>query len=137
MSLDAIQVALSAHVATLSPALPIAWANVAYTPIVGTPFMRVNFLPAQTYNPSMGVGALDLKRYTGIMQVTLFYPINQGEGDPRRKADAVIALFPRGLTLTSSGVVVHVDNTPSAAPGYSQDAWYVLPVSVYYRADII
>lgn len=137
MSNDAIQVALSTRLLTLSPALPFAWPNSAYTPVIGTPFARVGFLAAQTANPTMGAGALDMKRYNGLMQVSLFYPVNTGEGDPRRKADAVIALFPRGLTLTHSGVVVHIDYTPSAAPGFSQDAWYVLPVSVYYRADII
>lgn len=137
MSNDAIQAALATRLRTLSPALPFAWPNSAYTPTIGTAFARVGFLPAQTANPTMGAGALDVKRYNGVMQVSLCYPINTGEGDPRRKADAVIALFPRGSTFSYGGVDVHIDYTPSASPGFSQDAWYVLPVSVYYRADII
>ena len=138
MSLDAIQIALSERIKTLSPALPIAWPNVVYTPTVGSPFLRVNFLSGQTANPTMlGNGSLDLKRYNGVMQVALFYPLNAGEGDPRRKADAVIALFPRGSTFSHGGVDVHIDFTPYASPAFQQDAWYVLPVSIYYRADII
>lgn len=137
MSHDAIRAALGTRLQLLSPAIPLAWPNSAYTPVVGTPFARVAFLPGLTSNPTMGAGSLDVKRYNGLMQVALFYPINTGEGDPRRKADAVIALFPRGLTLNASGIDVHIDYTPSAAPGFTQDAWYVLPVSVYYRADVI
>ena len=138
MSNDAIRAALSAQMMRMYPALPIAWPNTAYAPTVDDPFMRVNFLPGQTANPSMvGSGNIDLKRHNGVMQVTLFYPTNTGEGELRRKADAVIAHFPRGSSYEADGVVVNIDFTPSASPAFSQGAWYVMPVSIYYRADVI
>lgn len=136
MSYDAINTALFTKLAALAPAIPIAWPNVNYAPQIGTPYMRAAIIPYPTANPTMGMGALDVKRYFGLLQVLLYYPINSGEGDLRRKADAVIAWFYRGLTLTSGGVSVNIDATPYASPAFVSDAWFVVPVSIPYRSDV-
>lgn len=136
MKQDAINAALSAELKTLAPALPIAWPNEVFNPPASTPYIRAFFLPTPTQDVALGTGSLGLKRMSGIFQVSLYYPLNTGEGDSRRKADAVIALFPRGKTLTHGGVDVVVDATPYASPAFVSDAWYVTPVTIEYRADV-
>lgn len=136
MSYDAINAALFTKLAALTPVVPIAWPNVNHIPQVGVPYMRAATIPYPTSNPTMGAGDADVKRYFGLLQVLLYYPLNSGEGDLRRKADAVIAWFYRGLTLTSGGVSVHIDATPYASPAFVSDAWFVVPVNIPYRSDV-
>jgi len=138
MSLTSIRAALDARLEAFTPALSIAWENMAYKPAANAPFVKVDLLPARTENPSMmGADAgTDLRRMRGIYQLLLNYPNNAGPGGAAVKADALVAHFPRGLSLVYGGVTVRVFNTPSIAPHFNDGSWYVLPVSIEYQADL-
>lgn len=133
-----IRAALEARLETLAPAIEIAWENMKYSPRNAIPYMQVNLMHARTANPTMcGTGSADMERHTGFLQILLHYPVNKGPGLADAKADAVVALYARGLSLTSSGVTVDILDTPTVAPSLIKDGtWYVVPVTVYFRADI-
>jgi hypothetical protein len=133
-----IRSALDSRLATLSSPPPIVYENVQYDPVVGTLFLDVALLPAQTEHPTVtGVVGQELALEQGIYQVTVVAPVNQGPGAAATKAEAVRALFPRGLSLTSGGVQVRVSGRPSVAPALVDADWYRVPVSVPYFAHVV
>lgn len=133
MSQLAIRRALETRLAALTPALATAWENQHYTPAQGTPFQAVALLPAQTQNPVFGG---DFKREVGLLQVLLHYPTGTGAKAANERADSLKAHFPRGLSLTSGGVIVIIEGTPSIAPARDNGEWYMVPVSIPYFSNI-
>jgi hypothetical protein len=133
MSLALVKQALETRLAAQVGALATQWENTAFTPVPGTPYQRVNFIPAEPANPTL---ASNHWREQGEMQVTLFYPINAGSGAALQAAEGIRAWFPRASTFTAGGVTVTVPTTPAIGPGFYDADRYVLPVRVRYRADI-
>lgn len=133
MSLVLIAQALESRLAAFTPAIAIAYENLPFAPVTGTPYLKANLLPASPDNSEMGS-----KNYfeRGILQITLLYPNNAGAGVARAKAVAIREWFKRGTTLTASGVNVTVTNDPAIAPGFNDGDRYVLPISINYQAHI-
>jgi hypothetical protein len=114
-----------------------AWENVSYKPTINTPYQAVWLLPSETENPSYGGGiGQRLERRPGILQVSLFYPSNEGPENAAIRAEAIKAAFPRGLTLTSGSLRVLIMRSPFSSAGRPQGGWYMLPVSIPYVADV-
>lgn len=132
MSYALIRQALETRLNAMTPSLPAAWENVSFNQ-VATGYQRVTILPGKTQNPTFGD---TLKRETGIMQVSLCYPIGTGSAAALARAEAVRAWFYRGLSLTVSGVTVIIGGTPSIAPAINEPGFYVVPVSIPYFSDI-
>lgn len=133
MSQVAIRSALETRLATLSPAIDTAYENAPFkVPAPSTPYQRVFLLFADTDNPETGAGYREL----GVMVVQLFYPKLQGSSTAAARAKSIRDLFPRGLSLTSSGVVVTIDKTPSIGSGrVDNDRWF-LPVKAPFYANL-
>lgn len=136
MSYAVIRQLLETRLQALAPVLPTAVENVSLVRQAGQAHQEVYLLPADTENPTMSGGAGgDLQREAGIFQVTLKYPENTGAGAAVARAQALRAHFPRGLVLSSGGVRLWVNATPSLGPGRPDDGFYALPLSVPYTAD--
>jgi len=132
MSESAIRAALETRLALLSPAMATAHENAAYTPVAGTPFQRCYLLRAQPENPVFG----SFHRLTGVFQVSLFYPPNAGAGAAEARAKLLAEHFPRGLSLTASGVTLMIDREPYIMSGQQDiDRWHV-PVRINYFSNI-
>ena len=133
MSAVLIRAALETALAAMSPALDTAWENRAYTPVVGTPYQRVNLLLADPDNPEMG-------RFTqerGFLQVQLVYPLGDGPGAATARAELIRDSFYRGLALTASGIVTTIEKTPEIAPARIEEDRYVLTVRVRFFANYV
>jgi len=130
---ESIRRALETRLNAMSPALATAFENVTYTPSEGTPYQRANMLPAEPDNSTQGPG---MRTERGIFQVSLYYPPGGGSADAQARADALIAWFKRGTSMTHAGVTTIVPRTPKKSPGFNQDGRYVVPVSIPYQADI-
>lgn len=138
MSATSIRAALDARLKTLANSPSVAWENVSFEPVPGTAFLSVSLLPATTEAPTiLGVVGSDIALEQGVYQVTVVAPVNQGPGGATRIAEAVRALFPRGLSLTSGGVTVRIGGHASIAPALSDSDWYSVPVSVPYFAHVV
>ena len=124
---------LEVQLNTLGP-FATAWENVPYSPQTGTPWQRVNLLPAQTENPTFGE---DFRRPIGLLQVTLFYPLNMGAGAAETRAEAIHNAFKRGTTLIDGTLRVLIERSPYNGPGFVlEGSWYALPVSIPYMGDV-
>lgn len=133
MSIVNIRTALESRLNTMSPALATAWESVPFTPVTGTPYQQVNLLVNEAQNPTIGGS---MYRQIGIFQITLCYPPGTGAKAAASRAELVRDHFPRGLGLSSGGINVLIDRTPSIAPAMIDGDRYRIPVSVYFSADI-
>ena len=133
MALVEIRTALETKLNALTPTLATAWESVPFTPVVGTAYQQVNLMIADTINPSLGGNHYRLK---GFMQVLLCYPPNAGAKTASTRADLLVNHFKRGTSLTSGGITVIIDKTPSIAPALIDGVLYKIPVSIYFSADI-
>jgi len=133
MALVEIRTALETKLNALTPTIATAWESVPFTPVVGTAYQQVNLMMADTLNPSLGGNHYRLK---GFMQVLLCYPPNAGAKTAATRADLLVNHFKRGTSLTSGGITVIIDKTPSIAPALIDGVLYKIPVSIYFSADI-
>lgn len=111
-----------------------AWENMFFPVIANrVPYQKVHLLPGRPENPTLGDS---FRREYGIFQVTLVYPLQFGTGDAFARAELVRSTFPRGASFVNSGVEVHIDVTPEIGPARIDDEAYMLPVRVFYYANI-
>ena len=134
MSEPLIRAALETRLAalTLTPALATAYENVAFTPVAGTPYQRVNLMRAQPANPEAG----RFQQMQGIFQVTLEYPQNVGPSAAETRAKAVADWFYRTLSLTASGVTVTINRASYIMAGFVDGDRWAVPVRIFYLANI-
>lgn len=129
------QAALDARLGTLASSPPVAWENVSYEPQEGTTYIRPSNLPAG--HAAIGMANTDGIRGTGIYQVDVFTPRNQGPGEGLTVAGNIAALFSRGLKLTSGDTQVTV-GVPTQDPAEPSGAWFrvavLIPYTTLYRS---
>lgn len=127
---DAIATALLARVATLSvgsPALPIAYPEIAFTPPADGKWLEV----AIFYNQPKWQGLTSGRMDQGLLQVTVVWPKNLGVPAPLRHAQDVIDHFPKGLTLTGN---VRVQGQPYASSPFVDAADVRVPITIPWAA---
>lgn len=132
MSLAAIRTALEAALATVSPAIPLAWENAPFSPVADTPYAAVHLLTAEPANIEIGPGYTE----RGILQVNLWYPKDKGPKDALAYAALLRAKFPFGASFSSGGVTVNIIATPEVAPARIEDDRYMVPVKIRWHARI-
>lgn len=123
---DDIRAALDSRLAAFQSA-NVAWENARFEPAEGTGYLRPFLLPAEPRQASVGASGLD--RISGIYQIDVCEPKDQGLGPHLRKVDQVIAQFSRGLSLTSNGATVTILRS-WPGPSLDRDSFYCVPVSV-------
>ncbi|MFZ3286544.1 MAG: phage tail terminator-like protein [Telluria sp.] len=133
MSIAKVRMAMEKRLATMSPALATAYENVTFSPVVGTPYQRINMLQAA---PADLVKGRTLTELSGLMQVTLFYPQGTGPAAAEARAELIKAHFKPPMTLTEGAVNVHVNNTARVATGFPDGDRYAVPVSIPWIAYI-
>lgn len=133
MSIFKVRAALETAVAAMTPAVATAWENSNFVPRAGTPYQRVNLLPAPPENPTFGDS---FYRELGILQITLSYPIQNGPGATASRAELIRAAFPRGASFTNGGVTVTIIRTPEVGVALTDADRYEVPVRIRYIANI-
>lgn len=128
-----IRRAFEERLALMTPELSTQYENKAFTPVVGTPYQKAFLLPAQPENPTMGDA---YRRYVGVFQVTLCYPINTYAVDVQTRAEAIANHFKRATSMTEAGQTVLVLRTPTISPAFITDDRYNLVISIFYQSEL-
>lgn len=116
------------------PAASIAWENKAFTPTTGTRYYRATFLPGIPRSAGIGLAPM---RHVGVFAVDIFEPAGRDHVAVTTEAERIVAAFQRGLALSYSGLVVHIDRSYVARIGAQPDpAWFQVPVRIEWRADV-
>ncbi|MGE4267172.1 MAG: phage tail terminator-like protein [Deferribacterales bacterium] len=127
MSNTLIHKALRKRLQTLS--YPIAFENVSFAPADGTLYLRENFLPAKSVD--LVVGFTDgVRDFTGIYQVTICSPSGGGKSVADAACDVVEELFKRGSMFDGVQILKSPDRHSAKISG----AWFLAPISIYYRS---
>ncbi len=133
MSSVSIRAALEVSLNSISSGFDTAFENIPFTPTTGTPYQRAFLLLADPDNPSIGAG---LHREQGIFQVNLAYPVNAGSQAAMTRAEAIREQFSRGTSMSSGGVTVIVDNTPSIAVIEPEADRFRVAVRIPFHANV-
>lgn len=111
-----------------------AWENIDFPVLANrVPYQQVNLIPARPEDVTLGRG---YRREYGFLQVTLHYPLQLGTGEAFARAELIRSTFPRGSSFSNAGVEVHIDQTPEIMRGFPSEGSYIVPVRVYYYANI-
>jgi hypothetical protein len=119
------------RLSALTPALPIAWPNRSFTPPSDGKYLRVSDLPLPTRGMSLTNDGTN--EYSGLLQVDVMWPLNDGEQPATEAAGAVIAHFKRGTRMDNGGIRIDCV-TAYRSPALRDDPRWQVPVTVSYRA---
>jgi len=131
MSHRKISAALSSRLNTLTDAPPIAFENAGYTPIEGTTWLRESYLPATS--TTVGIGPSDSTDFVGVYQISIYTPLDDYKLEAHQLIDSITSHFERGTVLTFDGQSVVIEQV-NAAQGLASGGWFLMPVSVNWRA---
>jgi hypothetical protein len=121
---------LFGHLDALATDLDIAWPGMSFEPS-GDAYIRCAILPGQS--SARGLSA-PRDTHPGVFQVDVVWPAFQGVIAPKQEADKILAHFPRGLRL-GGNPRVDIHQPPYTNPGNQSADWYVIRVSIPYRAQ--
>jgi hypothetical protein len=130
---QAFETTLKAWADAQTPAIPVAWENVAFEPpSSGGRYMHAFMLPNRTRSLFLdGSG----RTRVGIFQINLSMPIGTGAGAARTLAAALDTAF--SVTITAGGLRIYLLSPMSAAPPLPNSHRFVVPISAEYRADSV
>ena len=128
-----IEAALFARAAglVLSPALPVSWPNIAFTPVL-TGYLSITHLPNVSRRLFLGSG--DPHQRLGLLQVSVFTKLNAGASAATEIAGKVAEWFPTDHEMTSGGITVHVTKAPDVIQALRQDPFWHVPVRISYES---
>lgn len=118
---------------TLSQALPIAMPNVDFTPPAGGKYLSAAHLPNATSQVTLGDNGFN--RHIGLLQVSVVWPQNAGDIEPKEIAGQVVAHFKRGTVISHDGITLRIVQPPSVAPAIPDPPGYQIPVTIPYMID--
>jgi hypothetical protein len=108
--------------------LRVAYPNIPFTPVVGTGFYRVHFMPI----PSVRLGFGKADRHSAILQIDANCPIKNGMLEAVEMARTIETLFDRLELITDDGVKVRFIDAPYSNNHFEDADWYKIPVSMTY-----
>ena len=124
-----ISAALDKHLNDMSGVPAVAWENIDYKPVVGTIYLRPTNLQGLSDPSTLGSAGQD--RTSGIYQVDVFSPGDEGKNESITMADTVANRFKRDTEIVYNGRTVRIVR---ASRGRKQDVdgWHMIPVSIEY-----
>lgn len=131
MSIVAIEAALEERLLNLQNSPPVAWEDVAFEPTTGLGYLRVHHLHNHPRDLFLEGGPAELP---GIFQVDVVWPAGRGKVEAKQMAEKVAALFAPVQALDAGNHRIELTQTPAIAGGMPDEGWYMVPVSINWRA---
>jgi hypothetical protein len=129
----AFETRVATWAAAQSPAIPVEYENVTFTPPTGR-YVRCHLLPAPTQNDMLNG---EHRRRMGVFQVSLCMPIGTGPGAAAALTASLDAAFPLSAPMAQGGVKVFLLSPMSPGPALQGPDRFIVPVSCTYRADTV
>lgn len=127
----AFEKTLADWAAAQTPAIPVAYENVAFKPPATGPYLRCFLLPADTVDNTL---AGQMSEYRGLFQVNVVFPAGTGPVGAEVLTAAIAALFPAKSRLTYSGQFVAITTPMRERPALQDVATYTIPMDCRYTA---
>lgn len=135
MRVDAEIAIVTAVETLLGSNVPIVYPNVKTTVAAGCQkWASISHLPAPSKQATLGPKGLDM--ISGIVQVSLHYPIGSGHPAAVADADSFANAFWDGRALTYNGQETIVDGCNTSG-GKETSSWYVQHLSINWHAHVV
>lgn len=134
MSLVTIKKALEKRLQLITPSISTSYESVSFTPVANEPYQKVQIIPRQPDNPTLGDGYY---REVGEFQVVLAYPSNVGTLDVLTRAELVQQHFARGTSITEGDLTVIIPRTPQISGASVIGDRVIVPVIIRYLVEIM
>lgn len=118
---------------TLSPALPVAWPGVEFTPPSAGNFLRAMLIEATPDVATLGDSGYN--RHSGILIVFVHAVTGIGEIVAKQIASQVAAHFKRGTDISRNGQVVRIVQPPGVGGSIIDGDRLIVPVRIRWFAD--
>ena len=132
MSIIAAQTAIRRRLAALTPALSTAFEGVPFVPPTGM-YQRLQFVINPPTDPVFGAG---YHRENIQVQIFVADKLDVGTAGAIARAQELRDWFYKGLTLTESGVRMHVLRTPQIAGATVAGDRVIVPVLIPLTVEI-
>jgi hypothetical protein len=129
-----ISAALDGHLSTMVGLPPVAWENVAYTPVDGTLYIRPTLLAGNTSGATLSPTGTD--QHVGIYQIDVFGDVDVGKNEAVVMADLIADHFKPVTEMTSGSILVRAI-TVSRRQGIREGSRWKIPVEVQYLSYTI
>lgn len=119
--------------------LLVAWENFAFTPQTDPstgaplPYLKFNLLAGQTRSDDL---AGQLRAWIGVAQITVFVPAGAGPAAAESLLKQLDALYPCATYINGNTLNVLIATPVTAGNGFNDEAYYAVPASFNYRADL-
>lgn len=110
--------------------LDLANPNISYTPINGRTYLQADFIP--NGNASISNDPSD-NEYFDLLQVTVVYPMGQGDMKAMEIAGGIVGHFNSNTKLDAGTFTFRVNGQPTIASPFSDGAWRRLPVTISFQ----
>lgn len=131
MSFKDIQAALDTKLSGLPGGLPVAWENVKYSPVIGTPWIRPTLINADSQTICMGEGN---QNNPGVYRIDAFYPVGNGSGQVLDKLSQIYTHFKSDPTLTAGSITVLIRNVSILQRIVEETAWFMGSVNINFAS---
>jgi len=108
-----------------------AWENVSFSPVTGTPWARMTFIP--TSRKPATIGNNPIYKNTGILVVNAYFPEGDGPNAADALADNILSAFNVDTLLTVNTTNVRIQFA-ERRQGVENSPWYMVPVIIYWFA---
>lgn len=102
-------------------------------PAIKTPFGQCFLLPVQPEQAALGQDGCD--EHSGVFQISLRYPENQGNIAALTKADEIASVYKSGAVLTYNGVNVTIESI-GIGQALNDGPWFLVPITINYYSFI-
>lgn len=130
-----IEVVLNSRLEMLRAVYPIdiAYTAIDYVPVIGTPFLIPDFIPATSSSTTIGTNSRN--RITGLFQIRVRVPSLQGKALMKLWVERLKEYFKRGTGIELNGVQVRV--LRFRVFDFDDDnVWFTQVVRIEFRSDI-
>lgn len=130
-----IWLALRDRVESIPLTFAKAWPAETFTPVYNDgellPYLRIGRVTVAPVPVFIDTG----KRHqrTGTLIITLVHPLGRVASVYDEYAGQIAAHFNEGTSMYYNGVCVKVTAQPHVQPGYEQDAYWTVPISIPWR----
>lgn len=111
-----------------SPALPVAWPNLPFTPPSDQRYLRVQFVPNMASR--VLIDSDGAHRRIGLLQISVYWTKGVNIAGPMAVAAAIAAHFPCDTKLRSGAATVRITKTPDVRDLIVEAAAVQIPVMI-------
>jgi len=133
MTIANIHTALAQAFDDADLALPVVFENTgSYKPTPGTPWCEFFFIPNEPQVLTLGENGED--EHTGIVQINLNYPLNQGPVPALQKAGEIRSVFKAGATFTYQSQSVLIRGAGVSRASQVVNSHYQVILTINWRS---